>query len=108
MPKVAVLVVHGIGWRDDGTDTGFVAKQLARLMDPPASAAKLRTALEERISADSFVLRLADWGKRIEPVQRRFEERSSELRWDFLRRVVISALGDAAQYEAAVYSSGKQ
>ncbi len=107
MAKVAVLVVHGIGWHDDGTRRGLVDQALTRLMDPPRNVALLREALGEVIDPSSFVMELANWGKAIEPVQERFEQAYADLRWDSGRRIAISALGDAAQYSAAVYSKGE-
>lgn len=105
--KVAVLVVHGIGWHDTGKKRGLIDKALTRLMDPPRSVELLTEALgEAKIDPSSYVMKLAHWGKAIEPVQEKFEERYRGLRWDMARRVAISALGDAAQYSAAIYESG--
>lgn len=108
MAKVAVLVVHGIGWYDDGTKRKLLDKTLTRLMDPERSVRRLVRALEkEKLGPKHYVVELAEWGKEIESYQQRFVKTYSErLDWDFARRVVISALGDAAQYSAAVYSNG--
>lgn len=106
MKKVAVLVVHGIGWHDDGKGRGILDDALTRLMDPPASVERLRAALDRDLADDSYHLELAHWGKEIEPLQERFEARYRGLRWDSARRIAISALGDAAQYTAAVHSRG--
>jgi len=107
MKKVAVLVVHGIGWHDDGTARGFIDKRLTQLMDPPRSVELLAGALAKRLDGVPWKMRLAHWGKEVEPVQRRFEQSYEKLRWDGARHLAISALGDAAQYGAAVYSGGK-
>jgi hypothetical protein len=107
--RVAVLVVHGIGWHRDGIKRGIFDETLTRLMDPPASVELLEKALAKELGGDaSYVVELAHWGKEVEVVQQQFEERYRDLRWDSARRVAISALGDAAQYSAAVYSDGKQ
>jgi hypothetical protein len=107
MRKVGVLVVHGIGWHADGRWRGVADWFLTGLMDPPSSVARLEKALRRALGNVPFELELAHWGKELEPAQSAFEERYGDLDWRGMRRFVISALGDAAQYSAAVYGGGK-
>lgn len=104
-----MLVVHGIGWQDDGTKRKLLDKAVTRLMDPRRSVDRLEAALaKQKLDDIEYVVELAEWGKEIEAYQARFVEAYGEhLDWDFARRVVISALGDAAQYSAAAFSDGK-
>lgn len=103
--KVAVLVVHGIGWsRGSSTDDGFVDRWVTKLMDPPTNVRVLKEGLAGLLKDVDHEIALAHWGTEIEPVQQQFRERYGDLRGGPLRKFVISALGDAAQYDAAVYS----
>jgi hypothetical protein len=107
MTKVAILVVHGIGLHavDDDVRRGLVTD----LMDPVQGKAKLDKALARHVTPDRWTTALAYWGQEIEVPQRDYFERTkADLRWDDARRLVISALGDAAQYQASVFEDGER
>lgn len=102
MSKLAIAVIHGIGRHEKDDPEGNTA---TRAFSAPLYDA-LRLRLGDSVMADKIAWREIFWGDVLQPRQDALEQRLSQhVNIGTLRRLVLSVLGDAANYSFSTSES---